>query len=348
MDILFKEVEQYYQDIIRKVDDYVNMQRKAEYVPYIERIIQDIDNSLSKNKRVNYIDYEKKAEKKAIGIIKSKNVQEVKTLDVKNVVLGELVKDERENNKIMSYEHKLLESLATQGLLIESLAHDIKLHVSDLPQSAKNLEKSLKKYDVWEIVNLEENKKIASRDVPGIIDKLYIDGKYVQKTMLSIIDNMRKSKFDIKNIKINEYFNQLEEYWRDIDASLSIEYKSDIEELVIDETTLNVVFFNLLNNTRKHNRHNAVLIANIYVGHNENGETIITYADNGNGLDKRYQGRENNIFNPHETSLTDSHGLGMWIIRERLNKINGTVSIDNDYDGFKIDILIKGEKKKDE
>lgn len=342
INILFNAVEEYYQGIVRDVDKFVSSEKKKAITPYITQLINevDIDIKTQKKKRSNMLDLESKVKKELKNY---DNPESIKDLAFKKEILVDKVVEKDDNIKQMRYEQRLLEALATQGLLISSLSHDIKVKANDLPTDVTNIRKSLIKMDLWSIVDSPENKRTMARNVPDTLERVEKNANYLYKILMSILENMRKEKFNVEQINIKSYTDSLIEYWKEINASLEIRVVSHIEYILIDEITLDIIFFNLLDNTVKHNPHTNGLIVEISFSHNENGNIILGYRDNGIGLADKYKTNKNKILSVHETSIKSSHGLGLWIVNERVLRSNGKLEVIDTTEGFELNIELKGD-----
>lgn len=67
------------------------------------------------------------------------------------------------------------------------------------------------------------------------------------------------------------------------------------------------------------------------------------YSDNGKGLDKKYINDPKRILEVHETTRTNGHGLGMWIVNNTIVMSGGEIQNINGTDGFLIEFTI-GDK----
>jgi len=66
----------------------------------------------------------------------------------------------------------------------------------------------------------------------------------------------------------------------------------------------------------------------------DNHKLKIFYYDDGKGLPKKYLDNPRIILEPHETSRTNGHGLGMWIINNTINLQKGNILSISGEDGF--------------
>lgn len=94
---------------------------------------------------------------------------------------------------------------------------------------------------------------------------------------------------------------------------------------------LEIIFRNLIENSilfRK-TQEGAKPFIDLYLKR-VNGQIEVTIADNGIGIEKRYQGQ---IFNLYfrASQASKGNGLGLYLVRKALDKLNGTVQLISDY-----------------
>ena len=193
---------------------------------------------------------------------------------------------------------------------------------------------ALKKYDVWDIVNSKENKKIACEDIPGLLKNNHIATKKIFRFMDAILEKIEKKQFLAERLNINEIVNQILINWEKDYSWLNIETCIDDKvEFNISKDTLHTIFDNLILNSIQQNNEINKLKIKIAISR-DNNKLKISYDDDGKGLSKKYLDNPRIILEPHETSRTNGHGLGMWIINNTINLQKGEILSISGESGF--------------
>ena len=194
---------------------------------------------------------------------------------------------------------------------------------------------ALKKYGVWEIVNSPENRKLAYEDIPSLLENNNLAVKKILRFIDAILEKVEKKQFFAERSNIKEILDQILEGWKKDYSWLNIETCIDDKvEFNISKDTFNTIFDNLLLNSVQQNNEANGLKIKITIS-KDNNKLKISYSDDGKGLSKKYLDNPRIILEPHETSRTNGHGLGMWIINNTINLQKGKIiSISGD-GGFK-------------
>lgn len=310
-------------------------------------------------KNMNYLNDTQNFETIKIILDKPSNIHclETKSKDKLVIEIKDLIdlKEEykiryEEADKNFKYNEKILNVFSTLGLKVSSIAHDIRNDRNNLVNMAVYIEKALKKYKVWEILDKEENKKISSSNVPKLLEDTKKYSKKVNVLMNGILKNVRKSQFEIKELIIYEVLNEIKEEWMKDYGILNINLDIDKNiTLNSSEDTFKVIFDNLILNSYQQNINLELLNINIKITKKEVNELLIIYEDKGKGLDEKYLNKPNKILIPHETTRKDGHGLGMWIVNNTILKTEGYIkkigvsNIDSFNKGFYFEFIIRGE-----
>lgn len=193
---------------------------------------------------------------------------------------------------------------------------------------------ALKKYCVWDIVNSPENRKIACEDIPGLLENNHRAVKKILSFIDAILEKVEKKQFFAEPLNINEIVNSILEGWKKDYSWLNVEICIDDKvEFNISKDTFYTIFDNLILNSVQQNSETNELKIKIAISRNNN-KLKISYSDNGKGLPKKYLDNPKIILEPHETSRTNGHGLGMWIINNTINLQKGEVLFISGKNGF--------------
>ncbi len=135
-----------------------------------------------------------------------------------------------------------------------------------------------------------------------------------------------KKEIDIENI-IQEVINDLKfmNGWDRIKFNTTV--KLD-EPFIADLSRVNTILNNLITNSVKyHNGHEPKPYVNIEVQSKDNIRTIII-SDNGLGIAKKYHSQVFDMFF-RGTELSVGSGLGLYIVKEMVSKLDGTISLES-------------------
>lgn len=110
----------------------------------------------------------------------------------------------------------------------------------------------------------------------------------------------------------------------------------------ISEDILHVVFDNLILNSVQQNETTQKLNV-VIVAKEMEGFLKIIYSDSGKGLDEKYKSDPTKILEVHETTRTNGHGLGMWIVNNTCIMSGGKIQTIDGETGFRIEFTIGGK-----
>lgn len=149
------------------------------------------------------------------------------------------------------------------------------------------------------------------------------------KDIIDLTKNSRlepcKEKIDFKKL-INETFDNLKYSVKAPEYQPEIEIKQK-KIFYSDNNRLKVIFNNLLSNSIKYGHPTEAKIGvkvDVY-----NGHANITVEDNGRGIDKKYK---NDVFKMfyRATDQNAGSGLGLYIVKETVDKLKGDVKIESE------------------
>lgn len=306
---------------------------------------------LQQEERLSKANQEMKEQQEQLRITKE-------SLEIKNKALAEsLIQVEKLNQKLQSTNKRLIEkeeklAIANEVLVNQKLdmtkvlnelsdrnfeldqivyrtSHDIRspltsvlglvnlLKLEGVPDNlmeyVQRIEFSIKKLDKF--VNSMLNFAKANRsnrvkeniDFDEIIDKILEDIKYLENfSQVKIIKNINQNNFIFKN----------------------------------DKLRVEVIFANIISNAVKYSNKN---IDNSFLEVNINSTdkgTDIQFHDNGIGISKEYIDKVFDMF-VRATDTKQGSGLGLYIVKQTIEKMNGNIKIDSELDkGTTFDIFI--------
>lgn len=299
-----KEFERYRQNIIRKI----NIKNKSE-----EDFVKKISDEIVKNPKI--IESLNKTDK-------DKLISEIKSFKQDSKKFKQEKADVEARYK---YDVRILNALATSGMKATWIAHEINNDRNQMEPSYDDIVNALKEYDVWDIVNSPENRKIACKNVPSLLENNYNATKKILSFIDAILEKVEKRQFFAEPLNIKEIVDQVLENWKKDYAWLNIETYIDCEtEFNISKDTFYTIFDNLILNSIQQNSETIDLGIKIVINR-DNNKLKVSYSDNGKGLSKKYLDNPKIILEPHETNRNNGHGLGMWIINNTINYQKGEI-----------------------
>ncbi len=264
--------------------------------------------------------------------------------------LEQMKKENTESKKQMDeterrykYDIRLLNMLATSGLKATSIAHEMRNDRNSIDENVEYIIKALKRYELWDTVNDEENRKYMHRDIPALLQK----NRRVNRKIITFMDVMlsesEKEQFLPENIDVYGLFRDIKSVWEKdyswINIFLHIE---DGLEYRSAKDIFRVIFDNLILNSIQQNDTESILGIHIYA--EKKGKHIyMIYLDNGKGLPSKYKFDPMRILEVHETSRKKGHGIGMWIVNNTITNTGGEIQKIEGFKGFKMEFMI-GDK----
>lgn len=312
--------ERYRQSIIRKIE-----KNNKETAPKKNKTSKSLSNFLKQPE---------KAEK-----MSKEQLQEIAT-DIQNMQKKqrEEQKEKKQFEKKIAYENRILNVLATQGLRASSVAHEYHTKNNAIGSSTQYIIDALKYYGYWDDLNSPEKIKKQYRNVPALLSQGEEINLVIGRFMETMLKKIEKKSFSVPISSIEQAMNVIINAWRQEYSWIKI--KCDITDLSpkhnnLYNDLLTVIFDNLILNSIQHNEDVIPLSISIKINY-DGKKFVVEYSDNGHGLSPKYIKNPRRILEVHETSRTDGHGLGMWMIYTSLLRNNGEVIDIIGNDGFKI------------
>ncbi|MDU7141157.1 MAG: ATP-binding protein [Finegoldia magna] len=299
-----KEFERYRQKIIRNIN-----KKNIVEENFTDRISDEIVKNPKMINNLNENDKEKL----------------IKELKLFNQDSKKLKQEKSDVEKRYRYDVRILNALATSGMKATSIAHEINNDRNQIEPSYDLIINSLKKYNVWDIVNNPKNRKYAFEDIPGLLKNNHVAVKKILRFIDAILEKVEKGQFFATKLNVKEIVSQIIKKWEIDYAWLNVEIcVDDFLEFNISKDTFYTIFDNLILNSVQQNSQSNELKIKILISKDCN-KLKISYYDNGKGLPKKYLNNPRIILEPHETSRVNGHGLGMWIINNTINLQKGEI-----------------------
>lgn len=317
-----KEFERYRQSIVRKIN-VKNQTEEQKATPISDRVI-------SKPTSVSGLT---KEEAKQLAI-------EIKGYKKEG---KQYQKDKEAVEARYKYDVRILNVLATTGLKASSIAHEMKNDRNAIYDNYNNIVDALKEYGMWEELNSVENTRKSYKNVPYLLKSNDVVGKKLITFMDTMLEEIEKKQFEPRYQSIADILSAIKNVWERDYAWLNIQIIME-EDIVyqISEDILQVVFDNLILNSVQQNENTQKLIVTI-VATETNGFLKIKYIDSGKGLDDKYKSDPMKILEVHETTRTNGHGLGMWIVNNTCTMSGGEIQKIGGEEGFNIEFTIGGK-----
>jgi two-component system, sensor histidine kinase and response regulator len=149
------------------------------------------------------------------------------------------------------------------------------------------------------------------------------------KNIINYYKNVRLDR-DLNKINFEKIIKETIEGYHYYEDTSNINFNINIdqtEEFLSDEFRIRVIANNILSNSIKYQKeHSLEKTINIDVK-KEGDNSILTFADNGIGIPEEYV---DDIFKMffRATSQSTGSGIGLYIVKEAVDKINGEITVD--------------------
>lgn len=316
-----KEFERYRQSIIRKINKK-NKTRIQKATPISDRVI---------SKPISVSGFTKEEAKQLATEIKGYKKE------------GKQYRRDKEAVEARyKYDVRILNVLATTGLKASSIAHELKNDRNAIDGNYENIVAALKEYGMWDDLNSFEKTRKSYKNVPYLLKSNNDIGKKLITFMDTMLEEIEKKQFESKYQSIAEILSAIKNVWERDYAWLNIQIimEEDIK-YQISEDILQVILDNLILNSVQQNETTQKINVKIVVT-KTNGLLNFKYSDSGKGLDSKYKSDPMKILEVHETTRTNGHGLGMWIVNNTCIMSGGEIQKIDGGEGFNIEFTIGG------
>ncbi len=260
----------------------------------------------------------KKSFKDSIDIVmKSFNILKTSLIkiDDRNVLekANKFLETVQKHNSLMRDRMETVENLAGLGMAVEKASHDALTLLSKMRNNVKDFIKKAKKknYENDELV-------VLLNELDENLNFVYDEMQVIQP----LFKNQRKA---IKDVSLYESIQKVVKYFRrDINNKIKVKILKDNDIIIKTNTGLILqVLINLLDNAIYWVNKNESTEKEIIFKLNTESNTLIV-SDNGPGV------REDvvpMIFNEFFSLKSNGRGLGLYIVKEILLRINGEISV---------------------
>lgn len=219
----------------------------------------------------------------------------------------------QQHNTIMKDRMETVEDLAGLGMAVEKSSHDALTLLSKMRNNVKDFKVKAK------------NQDYKNEDVIALLDELDESLVFVYDEMQIIQPLFKNQRKTVKDVSVYEMVEKVIKYFRrDLEGKISVKIQKDNDVVVRTNTGLVLqILINLLDNAIYWVSKNDSGQKEIIIKLNSDNNSLII-ADNGVGV------REDVIpliFNEFYSLKSNGRGLGLYIVREILLRINGRIEV---------------------
>ena len=316
-----KEFERYRQNIIRHIN-VKNAPPEEKVSPVSEKIVSDPSS--------------------AAKLTREETIQLATEIKAYQKAHTEAQRERDNVETRYKYDVRILNVLATVGLKASSIAHEMRNDRNSIADNIDNIVATLKKFDMWDELTSPEHTEKSYQNVPYLLEI----NKQVSSKLLAFMNTMlseiEKKQFEPSWQSVNDIIQRIKKNWEDDYAWISISINMDDDIcFMISEDYFQVIFDNLILNSIQQNE--SLNHLDISIGIALSGSVLLlSYADSGKGLDKKYSKNPEKILEVHETTRKKGHGLGMWIVNNTITMSGGEITKIDGNNGFYIEFTIGG------
>lgn len=270
--------------------------------------------------------------------------------DAQDLAAAYAVQEEEIEDK--NEEIKILRSLASAGLITAAAAHELRALENNLSTRTKDLRDLLQP-----LIKDEQLKLLKEEQNPFILlDDMEKTDYSIKEWLNYALMPLKRDRRKLSSIYLNDYFDGLKQNWSNLlkERRITLNIQSEDDALVrLFPIDLDTIFNNLIINSvesfaRKKNRDSRnieIICKSLQKNY------LITYEDNGAGLDEGFKANPGQIFLPQKTTKRDSTGkaigtgMGMYLVKSIVDESKGVIEIIENPDGFTLKIeLPRGAK----
>lgn len=194
-----------------------------------------------------------------------------------------------------------------------TVAHDIKSPLSSA-------------YTLMTLIEaeLEGNNNETLREYIDLLKKI---NEQTREMVNGILDYSRANYNSIKqeDVDLSLFLNQIAEEYR-LSDKVTFILPPHLPTIRFNKLALKQIFGNLINNAIKHNNKAQCHISIECTPKEDFYEIAVT--DNGPGIPERDKERVFDLFENLKTTLEDSHGIGLSIVKKLVTQANGNIWVD--------------------
>ncbi len=249
-------------------------------------------------------------------------------------VLLKVIDTERKEKEEVIEGKRILQALASTGLLVTSFAHDFENLSGNLVSRAKKLKRSIEP-----LIDKKVLKELQDYENPFVkIEQMRQDDEKLSKWLDFAISTVKGGKRRKRDVNLEKYFESLQSTWNPQFEARQVNFVcSPMADIYLNlfEIDLDSIFVNLFaNSIEAFSRREAGNQRLIKIQYGKIENTIfIDYEDSGPGLDNTISD-PNRIFDMFFSTRKDPRtneqigtGLGMYILKSAVENYQGSVEI---------------------
>ncbi len=199
--------------------------------------------------------------------------------------------------------------------LLSGIAHEIKNPLGGIEIYTGLLEEALSKESCRD--DLVENR--------SYLDKVVKELRHLKQIVLEYLDYARPLRSRLEQLPVEAIFEDIHRLLQPEIRQKNVKYNLSGKGVVLgDESKLRRVFLNLLKNSLEAVDETGTISISI---ESQDGLVKVEVSDNGKGIS---EADIENIFNPYFTTQDKGYGLGLAIVRNIVDEMNGTIIVKSD------------------
>lgn len=247
----------------------------------------------------------------------------------------------KEKEEMLNAE-QILQLLSSNGLILNTFFHEFKAIQSQFGSRASQLK--------YRLAYMEEHNTFH----PGFIYDPYIIIDKMQETdgVLTLwlqvsLDGAKRENLKTSELFLDSELTAIMSNWAGLLESKDITYEMKFDEkeeypYEISRADLYIILNNFLLNSayfleREHNPQRRIVITL----ESEKENYHMRLWNNGPELDEKFRAVPDKIFELGISSKEDGTGIGLWIMKEAVERYNGTIMVPEQETGFGLDIYLK-------
>ena len=237
---------------------------------------------------------------------------------------------------------QILQLLSSNGLILNTFFHEFRAIQSQFGSRAMQLR--------YRLDYMEEHNTFHPGFVYDpylIIDKMEETDGVLNLWLQVSMDGAQKENLRQETVSLNEELNGILKNWSGLLKSKDIKYKIEFDEekeysFEISRADLYIIMNNFLLNSayfleKGHNPQRKIVVTLV----SERDNYHLRLWNNGPALEEEYRAVPDRIFELGVTSKKEGTGIGLWIMRETVERYNGTIMVAGLETGFGLDIYLK-------
>ena len=244
-------------------------------------------------------------------------------LDYKEAISKKNQELEKLNQELAINNQNLQKIMQEKNQLMQILVHDLKSPLSNIQMLSFLFQDFVTDKESGELLNIF-NKSL--QDVFHLIGQMETLNSVENFSSENFIEEFDLNTFlleNLKNFEVTAKTKQIE---------IIYSFDEEFKKIKTDQNFLKRILHNLISNALKFSAYDKNVFINLS---NTKNEFQISIRDEGPGITIADQGKMFDRFSKLENKPTNnesSSGLGLFIVKELLNRINGTVSVKSNPD----------------